>query len=274
MSKEIISHGVFTNYDEAYNEIKLRIAKDDALLTLLDKLDSCPLGRFLIQNRGVDAYWTKVITQNKGGYSNDFEVELVNRPPLCNATQERYQIFKQQILNLSANSKILSVPAGLLPEFSEELILSKKFKIDAYDLDSSCSEQSGLAELENVNYIVKNVFKMDVKNHYDAVISNGLNIYLKTNDEVQKFFQILSNSLKQDGILISSFIASLEGVNIKNLDNAKFGKQVFADILNVTWTKTHAEDEFSQILSNCGFDIKEIIYDSQKMFPTIVAIKK
>ena len=34
MSKEIISHGVFTNYDEAYNEIKLRIANDESLLEL------------------------------------------------------------------------------------------------------------------------------------------------------------------------------------------------------------------------------------------------
>lgn len=46
--------------------------------------------------------------------------------------------------------------------------------------------------------------------------------------------------------------------------------------LDVYWTKTHTEDEFRQILSSCGFEIKEIIYiyDSQKMFPTVVAIKK
>ncbi|API85991.1 class I SAM-dependent methyltransferase [Francisella uliginis] len=274
MSKEIISHGVFTDYNDAYDEIKFRIANDENLLGLLNQLESCPLGRFLIQNRGLDAYWTKVITQNKGGYDSDFEKKLITIPPIFIATQERYQIFKQQIIDLPNNSKILSVPAGLLPEFSRELILSKNFNIDAYDLDSSCAAQSGLAELEGVNYIVKDVFKMDVKNHYDAVVSNGLNIYLKTNNEVQKFFQILNNSLKQGGIIVSSFIASLEDVSIKKLENAKFGKQIFADILNVTWTKTHAEDEFRQILFSCGFEIKEIIYDSQKMFPTVVAIKR
>lgn len=274
MSKEIISHGVFANYDDAYNEIKLRIANDENLLGLLSQLESCPLGRFLIQNRGLDAYWTKVITQNKGGYDSDFEKKLITIPPIFIATQQRYQIFKQQIIDLPNNSKILSVPAGLLPEFSRELILSKNFNVDAYDLDSSCAAQSGLAELKNVNYIVKDVFKMDIEGHYDAVVSNGLNIYLKTNNEVQKFFQILNNSLKQGGIIVSSFIASLEDVSIKKLENAKFGKQIFADILNVTWTKTHAEDEFRQILSSCGFEIKEIIYDSQKMFPTVVAIKR
>ena len=65
MSKEIVSHGVFSNYAEAYNEIKFRIKKDESLLKLLDLLGSCPLGRFLIQNRGLNAYWTKIITQYK-----------------------------------------------------------------------------------------------------------------------------------------------------------------------------------------------------------------
>ncbi|WP_150467149.1 class I SAM-dependent methyltransferase [Francisella sp. SYW-9] len=274
MSKEIVSHGAFVSYDDAYNEIKLRIANDDVLLGLLSQLDNCPLGRFLIQNRGLNAYWTKVITQNKGGYSSDFENKLITTFSGFNATQERYLNFKQKISNLLSGSKILAVPAGLLPEFSEELILSKKFNIDAYDLDSSCAGQSGLAELEEVNYIVEDVFKMDVKNHYDAVVSNGLNIYLKTKGEVQKFFQILSDSLKQGGVLISSFLIPLDKVDIKDLDKAKFGRQIFVDILNVGWTMTHTEDEFCQILYSCGFDIKEIIYDSQKMFPTIVAIKK
>ncbi|MED7788950.1 hypothetical protein [Francisella sp. 19X1-34] len=274
MSKEIISHGVFANYDDAYNEIKFRIKNDENLLELLDQLTTCPLGRFLIQNRGLDAYWTKVITQNKGNYTNDFESKLITIPPVFNATQERYQIFKQEVLSLLDDSNILAVPAGLLPEFSEELILSKNFKIDAYDLDSGCASESGLAGLENVNYIIKDVFKLDIENYYDAVVSNGLNIYLKTNDEVQKFFQILSSSLKQGGVLISSFLIPLDKVDTKNLDKAKFGKQIFVDILNVGWTMTHTEDEFCHIISGCGFEVKEIMYDSQKMFPTVVAIKK
>lgn len=36
MSKEIISHGVFINYDDAYNEIKFRIVNDKNLLRLLN----------------------------------------------------------------------------------------------------------------------------------------------------------------------------------------------------------------------------------------------
>ncbi|QIV96749.1 hypothetical protein EDC55_10378 [Allofrancisella inopinata] len=274
MSKEIVSHGIFSNYDDAIAEIKSRIANDSHLKALLVQLESCPLGRFLIENRGLDAYWTKVITQNKGSYSNDFEAKLITTPPIFNATQERYQVFKQKILQLPDNIKILSVPAGLLPEFSQELLLSKNFQIDAYDPDPYCAEKSGLSKLKNVKYIVENVFRMKIENHYDAVVSNGLNIYLKTNEEVRCFYQILSNSLKQGGTLISSFIASLEGVDIKSPEHAKFGKEIFAEILNVKWTKTHTEEEFSQILSNCGFGIKEIIYDSQRMFPTVVAVKQ
>ncbi|ALB02092.1 hypothetical protein ACH24_05665 [Francisella persica ATCC VR-331] len=64
----------------------------------------------------------EVITQNKGGYSNDLETKLYNYAPI-------YQIiFRQKILELVDNAKNLSVPAGLLPEFSDELILSKNFR--------------------------------------------------------------------------------------------------------------------------------------------------
>ena len=59
MSKGIVSHGIFCSYSEAITEIKSRIADDDNLKSLLFDLESCPLGRFLIENTGLDAYWTK-----------------------------------------------------------------------------------------------------------------------------------------------------------------------------------------------------------------------
>jgi hypothetical protein len=71
MSKDIVSHGIFATYEEALAEIKARVSSDEHL-ALLEQLEDCPLGRFLIQNRGLDAYWTKTITQNNGNHANDF----------------------------------------------------------------------------------------------------------------------------------------------------------------------------------------------------------
>ena len=122
MPKDIVSHGIFANYEEAVDEIKSRVSSDEQL-ALLEQLEDCPLGRFLIQNRGLDAYWTKTITENKGGYANDFETKLITIVPAFVATQERAKFFKAEVANLPQGSHIMSVPSGLLPEFSKELIL-------------------------------------------------------------------------------------------------------------------------------------------------------
>ena len=66
---DIVSHDTFSNFEEAKSEILLRV-KDKNLLSQLNELESCSLGRFLIQHRGLNAYWTKRRTDNKGGYDN------------------------------------------------------------------------------------------------------------------------------------------------------------------------------------------------------------
>lgn len=45
--------------------------------------------------------------------------QLITTPPIFNATQERYQIFRQKILELVDNAKILSVPAGFYQNFQK-----------------------------------------------------------------------------------------------------------------------------------------------------------
>ena len=128
----------------------------------------------------------------------------------------------------------------------------------------------------NVNFVVADIFKVNVADKYDAVVSNGLNIYLKTNQQVKDFYQIVSDSLKSDGTLITSFLNDPSGVNISNINpiNMSFAKNIFIDLLDIGWKKTHTEGEFVELLKECGFNTKEIIYDTDKMFPTVVAIKK
>lgn len=276
MSKDIVSHGIFSSYDEAVAEIKSRIADDKHLNKLLIELEGCPFGRFLIQNRGLDAYWTKRVTENKGNYFNDFEHRLVTEPLAFVATQFRSLVFKNNVADLKDNSYIMSVPAGLLPEFTKDLVLAKNFKIDAYDLDSRCIDQTELSKLANVEYIIADIFKVDIKNQYDAVVSNGLNIYLESDEKVSEFYNIIAKSLKPGGILITSFLkdSSEQDFSVVDKDQLAFTKDVFADILNIGWKKTHKEAEFYQILLKAGLVVKEIIYDNQKAFPTVIALKK
>ena len=91
----------------------------------------------------------------------------------------------------------MSVPAGLLPEFDSEMITTKSFKIDAYDLDPSCASKTDLSKLIQISYFVEDIFEVDLDGKYDAAVSNGLNIYLETNLQVKNFYQIISKSLKK-----------------------------------------------------------------------------
>lgn len=170
----------------------------------------------------------------------------------------------------------MSVPAGLLPEFDSEMITTKSFKIDAYDLDPSCASKTDLSKLSQVSYFAEDIFEVDLDGKYDAAVSNGLNIYLETNLQVKNFYQIISKSLKKSGVLISSFINDISAVDTATIDRSdmRFSKEIFVDLLDIGWKKTHLESEFVEILKSCDFKIKEIIYDKHKMFPTVIATKE
>ena len=268
----IISHNSFNSYAEAKQEILNRI--NDT--SLLDELDQYKLGQFLILNRGLNAYWTKIITSKDISIAEtDFEKNLILNMPTFMATQERFIIFKETVANLRYSSNIISAPAGLLPEFTHDLIIDKNFKIDAYDLDSSCSVLSGFDKLDNVKYHESNIFELDISSKYDYCISNGLNIYIKDNEQIISLYKVLNKSLKDGAKLVTSFLNHPELFSFENinLDNLKLEKKIFTDILNIGWKKYHAEREFILILEKAGFAIDDIVYDSQKIFPTVIATK-
>ena len=54
----------------------------------------------------------------------------------------------------------------------------------------------------------------------------------------------------------------------------KFAKSIFLDLLDIGWKKTHKKGEFIKIIEDCGFNIETITYDTNKMFPTVIATKK
>lgn len=59
-----------------------------------------------------------------------------------------------------------------------------------------------------------------------------------------------------------------------NIENALKQKAIFNDIINVTWQVFRTEAETRKQLDKAGFQILEVIYDFQGIFPTIIAKKK
>ena len=76
-------------------------------LNLLEKLSTFSFGRFLIKNRGLNGYWTDVAVMHpEQGRTTKLNIDglpfknlesfLLDKAPIVLATQERFQIFKNE----------------------------------------------------------------------------------------------------------------------------------------------------------------------------------
>ena len=95
-------------------------------------------------------------------------------------------------------------------------------------------------------------------------------------------YKIFYSSLNVGGTLITSFLTPPPSLTSEgevwemskiNQDNLNKQKLIFGDILNISWFNYRSENEFLDILKNIGFINIRVIWDQQKMFPTVIAIK-
>lgn len=111
------------------------------------------------------------------------------------------------------------------------------------------------------------------------ITSNGLNIYEPYIQRVIALYQEFFKALKPGGIFITNFLTpspAVEGDSTwRNYNSQDLLKQaaIFKDILQVQWQATRTEKETRAQLTQAGFKVCEVIYDSQGMFPTVVAQK-
>ncbi len=102
--------------------------------------------------------------------------------------------------------------------------------------------------------------------------SNGLNIYEGNDERVIDLYKEFYNSLVPGGILVTSFLTPPPW-DKANVDALKKQKAIFGDILQASWQHFRSESQTRQQLEAAGFTILEIIYDTQGLFPTVVAQK-
>ncbi len=131
----------------------------------------------------------------------------------------------------------------------------------------------------NINFYTKDAWNLSKNNEYDIITSNGLNIYEPDDQKVIKLYREFYNALKPNGILITSFLTpppalSKESTwkNIKQEDAIK-QKAIFSDIIGVSWQAFRTEEQTKLQLKTAGFSDIKFIYDSQGMFPTVLAYK-
>ena len=289
----LISHRVSTS-QVVLGEIKKQLTQDKNLsqslqevLSLVDQLATFDLGQFLLQNKGLNGYWTAyaiLYGKNKENMS-PLEDWLINKAPGILATQERFGIFQKEILKrLKPNIHIASLPCGLMEDFlSLPPDCLKDINITGIDLDNDSLKFAHDIALErsilNCQLIKRDAWDLNFHESFDLITSNGLNIYEPNTEKLIDFYQEIAKALRPNGVLITSYLShpddKAKPPTQKNisLEDALKQKTIFQDIIQAKWQCYQTEETIRIQLKSAGFTIEEIIYDSQCLFPTVIARK-
>lgn len=269
-------------------------------LDLLAQLNEFDFGRYLLQNQGINGYWThymlthpwfgrKTGKNNCGEPLTELESFLLNRAPTMLATQQRFEIFlRENQKQVKNNAKLACIPCGMMGEL---FYLNYKNIDDIHligiDYDSNTlNDASVLAEQQGLSKFIKliqqDAWKLNFQEEFDLISSNGLNIYESDNEKVTELYRQFYKALKPDGKLVTSFLTcpptlanqcewDLSKINQNDLP---LQKVIFADIIEAKCQCYRSSEQTNAQLKSAGFGNTQFVYDDAKMFPTVVAYKK
>jgi ubiquinone/menaquinone biosynthesis C-methylase UbiE len=258
------------------------------VMILLKQLSEFELGRFLLQNKGLNGYWTAylIIHAPQKTDLSPLEAWMVHSSPVIKSTRERFGIFQIEIQKrLKNDMTIASMPCGLMDDlllldytnFQNITLIGMDLDERSLTLAEQNAEKQGITKAE---FIKKDAWNLEVIEEFDLIASNGINIYQPDDEKVVELYKEFYRALKFDGILVTSFLTPPPSLSPdstwRNYNPADVLKQkaVLTDIIGVKWQVFRTEAKTRQQLEKAGFVILEVIYDSQGMFPTIIALKK
>lgn len=269
----------------------------EKMLDIVEDLCSFPLGKFFLERKGANGFWTDYIVNhptkktNINSVGNSFspiEHFILNKCPLSIATQERFKIFQYNIQNSLKNKMFLaSIPCGIMRDLlTLDFSNLSTFSIIGVDLDrQSLSLARKLAKDKKLDKHTKliqaNIWNLTIKNEIDLITSNGLNVYMIDNQQVIDLYKKFYSLLKKDGVLIIGVLTyppENEAPSEWILDalpheDILMEKILFQDILECKWRNYRTSNEIYNDFSNAGFSDIQIIYDKHKIFPTVIARK-
>jgi SAM-dependent methyltransferase len=264
----------------------------DQQLDLLDELAQTEVGRFLLVNRGLNAFWThRVVTYEAFGdrrAPEGLERTILETLPTALATRERFNIFQRELQShVRSGSTLASVPCGfmgdlLLLDYSQV----KDVRLLGIDLDPEAIEGAArLAVTHGLDKIAsfqkEDAWEMQWEDRLDVLASNGLNIYEPDEERVVALYRRFWNALKPGGLLLTSFLTpppSLSDTSSWKMDlidrDALMLQQVlFMRLIEAKWSVFRTHDQTRHHLQAAGFLDIEFIDDAQGMFPTVKASK-
>lgn len=249
----------------------------------LELLKEFELGKFLLEKQALNGYWTDyVVNKGYGNAANELEDFILNRAPTALATQERYQIFKQEITSqIREGITIASIPCGIMRDLVG-FNYGNEYQIVGIDLDpESLAQAKELAKekgiLSHCQFQQLDAWNLGIHEEFDLIVSNGLNIYEPDDEKVTLLYKQFYQALKPNGVLITSFLTPPATWNLENvnLQDAQKQKYIFSEVITAKqkWQTFRTKEMTIAQLEKAGFVIEKIIYDKAHIFPTVVARK-
>jgi len=267
-------------------------------LELVDELMQFELGRFLIENRGLNGIWTSYIVlhpikgritrlNSAGQPFSDLESWLLNRAPAFLATQERFAIFQELTQqNLKSGMQLASIPCGLMDDLlSLDYSGLHGVEVTGIDLDDTSLKAAAInfdtrKPLISAHFEKKDAWTLDTCEHWDFITSNGLNIYIPEDSKVTQLYRQFHQSLKPAGQLLISFLSKSPSQDpqspweIYDKADLKLHMLLFSEILQIKWQSFRTVAQTRAQLEAAGFEVQTVRYDGQRLFPTVLAKKK
>ena len=306
--KQLLSHKLSPQQiDDSVQTISERIKRDgeksyvsvSKQLELLAQLSEFDFGRYLLQNQGINGYWThyllthpwygrKTGKNNSGNPLSELERFILERAPTMLATQQRFEIFlKENQKQVKNNAHLASIPCGMMGEL---LYLNydgiDNIRLMGIDYDPNALQDAELLANQQgykhfINLIQKDAWDLGLEEEFHLISSNGLNIYEPSDEKVTALYSQFYKALKGGGQLVTSFLTAPPSLTTHcewdmsrvNEDDLLLQKIIFADIIEAKWQCYRSSEQTYKQLSAAGFNQIEFIYDDAKMFPTVVAIK-
>lgn len=268
-------------------------------LDMMHQLAQFDFGCYLLQNQGINGYWTHYMTthawfgrhtgkNNRGDAFTPMEDFILNKLPIMRATQERMDIFHAENSKVLRDGvKLACIPCGMMGEL---LYLDyshiKNFELIGIDYDINILQDArALAEkrqlLSHLTLKQSDAWNLNIHDELDLISSNGLTIYEPDDNRVIELFQQFYQALKPNGKLVTSFFTpppmltsecewDMSNVNQHDL---LYGKTVMVDIIGVKFQCYRSTKTTRKQLAQAGFRDIIFIYDKARMFPTVIAYK-
>ena len=306
----LLSHGLDTpKFEEAAAAIKARIRRDGdkphvsaaQQLRLVDELAGFPFGRFLLQNRGWNGFWTDYVIEHPdrgrltgadptGRSLTPLECEMLDRFPVVLATQQRARIFRREIQrHVSEGAVLASVPCGLMRDLLElDLEGIARIRLVGVDLDPASlelaarlAEDTGLAQFVDLH--AGDAWQIPFESAFTLLTSNGLSIYELDDEKVTDLYRGFWAALTPGGVLVTSTLTpppgDSEGLesewDMSRIDPEALRRQriVFGDILEAKFQAFRSTAATRAQLEQAGFESVEFRWDEARIFPTVLARK-